>query len=186
MAFSNDSNNMNLFKSLLAQQNAGAGFSGFGGNMPSQQSLDNMNMAKANGGGGGGGMKINPLQVAMGVAQSGVNIADAVMQPKFDYGQENYTAEQAGQAEGDRAKKIANAAGGAIPVVGGLLGGIFGLIGQKIAQRKAEEKANFILGNRESHIKNLEEYQMDKIKNNAFLKSSDLYKNMFNQNQFEI
>ena len=143
-------------------------------------------MAKANGGGGGGGMKINPLQVAMGVAQSGVNIADAVMQPKFDYGQENYTAEQAGQAEGDRAKKIANAAGGAIPVVGGLLGGIFGLIGQKIAQRKAEEKANFILGNRESHIKNLEEYQMDKIKNNAFLKSSDLYKNMFNQNQFEI
>ena len=53
-----------LFKSLLAQQYAGAGFSGFGGNMPSQQSLDNMNMAKANGGGGGGGMKINPLQVA--------------------------------------------------------------------------------------------------------------------------
>ena len=71
-----------------------------------------MNMAKANGGGGGGGMKINPLQVVMGVAQSGVNIADAVMQPKFDYGQENYTAEQAGQAEGDRAKKIANSAGG--------------------------------------------------------------------------
>ena len=95
-----------LFKSLLAQQYAGAGFSGFGGNMPSQQSLDNMNMAKANGGGGGGGMKINPLQVAMGVAQSGVNIADAVMQPKFDYGQENYTAEQAGQAEGDRARKL--------------------------------------------------------------------------------
>ena len=45
-------------------------------------------------------MKINPLQVAMGVAQSGVNIADAVMQPKFDYGQENYTAVQMGKFGG--------------------------------------------------------------------------------------
>ena len=142
-------------------------------------------MAKADSGGGLG--KVNPLGIAMGIANSGVNIAQAVMQPKFNYGQENYTAEQAGQAEGDRASGIAKAAGGAIPVVGGMLGGIFGLIAQKIAQRKGEARANMVLGNRESHIKNLEDYQMNKIKDNNFLKSSDMYKNMFNQNnQLEV
>lgn len=192
MAFNND--NENLFKNLLANSNnsfgsggfgnAGFGNSAYGNSGQNSQSLSNMNMAKADSGGITG--KINPLGIAMGVANSGINIAQAVMKPKFDFGQENYTAEQAGQAQGDRASGIAKAAGGAIPVVGGVLGGIFGLIAQKIAQRKGEERANMVLGNRESHIKNLEDYQMNKIKENNFLKSSDMYKNMFNQNQFEV
>lgn len=196
MAFNPNLNNENLFKSLLAQNNNSFGAQGFGnssfgnsgyGNAgQGMQSLNNMNKQAADIGGGGGAMgKVNPLGIAMGIANSGINIAQAVMQPKFDYGQENYTAEQAGKAEGDRASGIAKAAGGAIPVVGGVLGGLFGLIAQKIAQRRGEEKANMILGNRESHIKNLEDYQMNKIKENNFLKSSDLYKNMFNQNQFD-
>jgi hypothetical protein len=193
MAFNND--NENLFKNLLANSNnsfgsggfgnAGFGNSAYGNSGQNSQSLSNMNMAKADSGGIMGG-KINPLGIAMGVANSGINIAQAVMKPKFDFGQENYTAEQAGQAQGDRASGIAKAAGGAIPVVGGVLGGIFGMIAQKIAQRKGEERANMVLGNRESHIKNLEDYQMNKIKENNFLKSSDMYKNMFNQNQFEV
>ena len=192
MAFNND--NENLFKNLLANSNnsfgsggfgnAGFGNSAYGNSGQNSQSLSNMNMAKADSGGIMG--KINPLGIAMGVANSGINIAQAVMKPKFDFGQENYTAEQAGQAQGDRASGIAKAAGGAIPVVGGVLGGIFGMIAQKIAQRKGEERANMVLGNRESHIKNLEDYQMNKIKENNFLKSSDMYKNMFNQNQFEV
>lgn len=195
MAFGSNNDNENIFKSLLAQNNNSFGSSGFGGGSfgnsgygnagQSSQTLSNMNMAKADSGGGLG--KVNPLGIAMGIANSGVNIAQAVMQPKFNYGQENYTAEQAGQAEGDRASGIAKAAGGAIPVVGGMLGGIFGLIAQKIAQRKGEARANMVLGNRESHIKNLEDYQMNKIKDNNFLKSSDMYKNMFNnQNQLEV
>lgn len=185
----------NLFKNLLANGNnsfgsggfgnAGFGNSAYGNSGQNSQSLSNMNMAKADSGGIMGG-KVNPLGIAMGVANSGINIAQAVMKPKFDFGQENYTAEQAGQAQGDRASGIAKAAGGAIPVVGGMLGGIFGLIAQKIAQRRGEERANMVLGNRESHIKNLEDYQMNKIKENNFLKSSDMYKNMFNQNQFEV
>ena len=193
MAFNND--NENLFKNLLANGNnsfgsggfgnAGFGNSAYGNSGQNSQSLSNMNMAKADSGGIMGG-KVNPLGIAMGVANSGINIAQAVMKPKFDFGQENYTAEQAGQAQGDRASGIAKAAGGAFPVVGGLLGGISALIAQKIAQRRGEERANMVLGNRESHIKNLEDYQMNKIKENNFLKSSDMYKNMFNQNQFEV
>lgn len=189
MAFGSNNDNENIFKSLLANNNNSFGSGGFGNSSfgsagQSTQSLSNMNMAKAESGGGMG--KINPLQMALGIANSGVGIAQAVMQPKFDYGQENYTAEQAGKMEGDRASGIAKAAGSAIPVVGGVLGGIFGLIAQKIAERKGEAKANMILGNRESHIKNLEDYQMNKIKDNNFLKSSDMYKNMFNQNQLEV
>lgn len=214
MAFSND--NENLFKMLLAQNNKSFGQNGFGGGSfgnQSQQNIqntsanfnpyfsqnqfgngqtlsnsdkDNQNKEKESGGGGFGKLGISPLNMALGIANSGVGIAQAVMQPKFNYGQENYTVEQAGQAEGQRASGIAKAAGSAIPVVGGVLGGIFGLIAQKIAQRKGEARANMVLGNRESHIKNLEDYQMNKIKDNNFLKSSDMYKNMFNQNQFEV
>lgn len=184
----------NIFKSLLAQNNNSFGSSGFGGGSFGNSGYGNAGQssralggvgADGKGDSGGGLGKVNPLGIAMGVANSGVNIAQAVMKPKFDFGQENYTAEQAGQAEGDRASGIAKAAGGAIPVVGGMLGGIFGLIAQKIAQRKGEARANMVLGNRESHIKNLEDYQMNKIKDNNFLKSSDMYKNMFNnQNEF--
>lgn len=186
----------NSFGSQTQQnlQNTGANFNSyfsqnqFGNGQQQQQSnadKDNQNKEKESGG-GFSKLGISPLNMALGIANSGVGIAQAVMQPKFNYGQENYTAEQAGQVEGQRASGIAKAAGSAIPVVGGVLGGIIGLIAQKIAKRKGEAKANMILGNRESHINNLEDFQMKKIQDNNFLKSSDLYKNMFNQNQLEV
>ena len=178
-----------MFKDLLSNSNYGnGGGMSFGNNNAySNQDLSNMNRLKADGGdSGSGGLGVNPLKMALGVANSGVNIAQAVMQPKFNFGQDNYTAEQAGQAEGGRASNIGKAVGSAIPGVGGVLGGIFGLIAQKVAQRKGEQKANMILGSRESHMKNLEDYQMKKVQDNNFLKSSDMYKDMFNQNKFEI
>ena len=210
MAVDFNSNNENLFKMLLARNNKSFGQGGFGGGSfgnQSQQNIqnagvnfnpyfsqsqfgngqqqqsnadkDNQNKEKEKGG-GFSKLGISPLNMALGIANSGVGIAQAVMQPKFNYGQENYTAEQAGQVEGQRASGIAKAAGSAIPVVGGVAGGIFGLIAQKIAERKGEAKANMVLGNRESHINNLEDFQMKKIADNNFLKSSDLYKNMLN------
>jgi len=185
MAYGYNADLENLMKGMQKGNNSfgasGFGNMSFGGNsQPSSQSASNMNMQKAEGGGMG---KINPLSMAMNAASGALNIAQAVTAPKFDYGQANYTVQQAGQAEGERAKGIANAAGSAIPVVGGLLGGIFGMIGQKIAQNRGEAKARTILDNRQDHISNLEQFQMSKIKDNNFLKSSDLYKNMFNENQ---
>ena len=202
MAVDFNSDNENLFKMLLARNNKSFGANGFGGgsfgnggvqgvatntsfNPYMEQAFTGQGRQQSADGGNSGdnGGKINPVKMALGVAQSGVNIANAVMQPKFNYGQDNYTAEQAGQAEGQRASNIGKSVGSAIPVVGGLLGGIFGLIGQKIAQNKGEQKANMILGNRKTHMNNLEDYQMKKIQDNNFLKSSDMYKNMLNNNQ---
>jgi len=200
MAVDFNSDNENLFKMLLARNNKSFGANGFGGGsfgntVPNQQSMNNMNMANnqlsansntssiTSGASGNPFKDLNPIKAGIGAAEGVVNIANAVMQPKFNYGQDNYTAEQAGQAEGQRASNIGKSVGSAIPVVGGLLGGIFGLIGQKIAQNKGEQKANMILGSRKTHMNNLEDYQMKKIQDNNFLKSSDMYKNMLNNNQ---
>lgn len=194
MAFGFNSDNENLFKMLLSRNNSLSGFANtsFGNN----QSQNNMNMANqnlaansntnsiTNGTSTNPFKDINPVKAGIGAAEGIVNIAQAAMKPNFDYGQDNYTAQQAGQYQGDKAAGIAKAAGSAIPVVGGLLGGVFGMIAQKIAQNRGEQKANFILGSRKTHQNNLEDFQMKKIQDNNFLKSSDLYKNMFNnQNQ---
>lgn len=128
------------------------------------------------GGTSGGGAGISPLAIASGVLDTVGGIFSGATMGRFDYGKEGYTPEEAGQFAAQKAKAFTSG----IPIAGGFLGGLTGLIASKIAQNKAEP----IVENRQAKINAIEQYKMDKLKENRFFRNSDLFneqnKNLFN------
>lgn len=117
-------------------------------------------------GGKSAGLGFGPLEIIQDAADTVGGFFDAASMGKFDYGQADYTAKDAGQFASQKAK----AAVGGIPLVGGMLGGIFGLIGQKIAEKRAAP----ILENRDEKMNNLISYQKEKLRENRFFREQDL------------
>lgn len=104
--------------------------------------------------------KANPAMKGLSYA---TGLAEAFATPKFDYSQENYSVEDAMAAGKNRAAGIGKAL---LPGIGS----IFGLIGQ----RKARLRAENILGNRESKMNNIMDFQRKKLQDNALLKQLEL------------
>lgn len=104
--------------------------------------------------------KANPYMAGLSYVS---DVGQAFGTPKFDYSAEDYSVEDAMAAGKSRAGAIGNA------ILPGI-GGIFGLIGQ----RKARLKAENILGNRESKMNNLLDYQRKKMQDNQLLKQLEM------------
>jgi hypothetical protein len=93
---------------------------------------------------------------------------DAASMGPVDYGKIN-SVEEAGQWGAQRGKAIGK---GAFGIFGELFGGF-------IAQKLAEKRARPIIENREAKMNQIAQYQMDKLKDNAFLQNK--VNGIFNQ-----
>lgn len=175
----NDFNKQNLFKTLLTKNATNSG----GGtiqnmNVPIQNTTpdffnqqQNPLSAQPQQQGKGGMNGQNAMNMVTGTLG---NMAQGFAQMANSQGQQDGDID----AAGGMAKSVTNS----IPIVGGLLGGIVDLFtGEERARRqRIREEA------KTGHQNMLESFQMEKIKNNDFLKASDLYKNMVNNQNTSI
>ena len=196
MDFGSNNDNENIFKMLLQKSNTfnqsslrSMGNTSFGVSPTAQQNIMGGMSGGIGGiqnliGGGGGGGALGAIG---SFADIGIGAATSSKGSAFDYTKDGYTVDDAVKAEGEAGYKSGSENLSKVPIVGGIVGGIMGMITKAMAEKQARISATEALNNKKSHMGELENYQMDKIKNNNFLKASDLYKNMFNQNnQLEV
>lgn len=185
----NDFNKQNLFKTLLSQNNQfGTNSSSAGGGL-----IPNMNIPMQNTTPNFFNQQQNPLSQNRALPQQnnsgGMNGQQAMGMVSGTLGSMAQSFAQMGNNQGqqdgdlDASGGMAKSALGSVPFVGGLLGGIVDLFTGAERARRAEIRREAKVG----HQNMLESYQLNKIKNNDFLKASDLYKNMLNnQNQSDL
>ena len=108
--------------------------------------------------------------ISMGISQ-GLEMIDgigAISKGKFDYGQQNYSIQDASNWGSERGKAIGNMFGPLGKIIGGIIGA-----------KKAEKEAKIILDNRQAKMNDLLDFQKEKNKEMGF------FTNTNNLNEYE-